>query len=69
MANSDPRGGKKNSTARPKPELSVSVAGQRVPKLPHEHDESVESQVGGPKPGTVFSNSAPGVEPRVRNTS
>lgn len=62
MANSNPRGGNNDSKARPKAKLSVSVAMESVPKLPHERDESVESQVGGPRPGTVNSNSAPGVK-------
>ena len=63
MANSDPQGGNNDTKARPKAEISVSVAQQPVPKLPHEHDESVESQVGGPKPATANSNSAPGIKP------
>ena len=33
---------------RPKSELSVRIAGQRVPKLPHEHDESVEPRGADP---------------------
>jgi hypothetical protein len=69
MADSDLRGGNNDTKARPKAELSVSVAMEPVPKLPHEHDESVESQVGGPKPATTNSNSAPGIKPRVKNTS
>jgi hypothetical protein len=69
MANSNARGGNNDTKTRPKAELSVSIAQQPVPKLPHEHDESVESQVGGPKPATVNSNSAPGIKPRVKNTS
>ena len=68
MANSDPRGGNNDTKARPKAELSVSVAQQPVPKLPHEHDESVESQVGGPKPATANSNSAPGIKPRIKTS-
>jgi hypothetical protein len=67
MANSDSSSGNKNAKVRKDADLSVSIAGQPVPKLPHEHDESVESQVGGPKPATVNSNSAPGVKPRVKN--
>jgi hypothetical protein len=63
MANSDPQGGNNDTKARPKAAISVSVAQQPVPKLPHEHDESVESQVGGPKPATANSNSAPGIKP------
>ena len=69
MANNNPRGGNNDSKTRPKAELSVSIGMESVPKLPHEHDESAESQVGGPKPGTVNSNSAPGIKPRVKNTS
>ena len=66
MANNNPQGGNNDTQARPKAEVSVSVAQQPVPKLPHEHDESVESQVGGQKPGTANSNSAPGIKPRVK---
>ena len=69
MANSNPRGENNDSKTRPKAELSVSVAMESVPKLPHEHDESVESRVGGPRPGTVNSNSAPGVKSKGKNTS
>ena len=69
MANSDPRGSNNDTKARTKAELTVSVALQPVPKLPHEHDESVESQAGGPKPATANSNTAPGIKPRVKNTS
>lgn len=69
MANSDPPNGNNNTKARPKAKLSVSRAQQSVPKLPHEHDESVESQVGGPKPGTVNSNSAPGIKRGVKAAS
>ena len=36
---------------RPRTKLSVSVEMESVPKLPHERDESVDSQVGGPRPG------------------
>lgn len=66
MANKNPRVGNIDSKTRPKAELSVSVAMESVSKLPHEHDESVESQVGGPRPGTVNSNSAPGIKSRVK---
>ena len=51
---------------RPKNDLSVSIAQEPVPKLPHEHDESVESQVDGPKPAA--SNSSPSTNPRQKNT-
>lgn len=68
MANRNPRGGNNESKTRLKTELSVSVAMKSVPKLPHEHDESVESQVGGPRPGTANSNSAPGINPRVKTS-
>jgi hypothetical protein len=67
MDDSDPRGGSNDSKAPPKAGLSVSVALEPVPKLPHEHDESVESQIGGPKPATANSNSAPGVKSREKN--
>jgi hypothetical protein len=68
MANSNPRGGNNDSKTRPKAEPSVSVAGQPVPKLPNEHDESAERQVGSPKPGTANSNTAPGIKPRVKTS-
>ncbi len=67
MANSDARNGNVDTEARPKAELSVSIEQQPVPKLPHEHDESVESQIGGPKPATANSNSAPGIKSREKN--
>ena len=54
----------KDTDGRPKTELSVSIAGQPVPKLPHEHDESVEPQVGGPKPAAT--NSERSVNPRQK---
>ena len=68
MATSDSSSGKKNSPTPSNNDLSVSIAQQPVPKLPHEHDESVESQLGGPKPGTANSNSAPGVKPKVKTS-
>lgn len=70
LTDSEPQGGSKDTRARPRPkaELSVSIAEQSVPKLPHEHDESVECQEGGPKPATENSNAAPGIQRTVRNS-
>jgi len=68
MANSDSSSDNKNPTTRKNTDLSVSDEQQPVPKLPHEHDESVESQVGGPKPGTANSNTGPGLKPRVKTS-
>ena len=34
---------------RLKPTLSVTISQQRVPRLPHERDEAVESQPGKPR--------------------
>lgn len=68
MVNSDPRGDNNGTKAGPKAKLSVSVAQQPVPMLPHERDESVETQGSSPKAASENSNSAPAIKSRVNIT-
>ena len=68
MANSDSSNSNNDGKSPKQSNLSVTVENQPVPKLPHERDESVESQEGGPKPGTANSNTGPGVKPRVKTS-
>ncbi|MEO7726095.1 MAG: hypothetical protein ABIS45_02480 [Burkholderiales bacterium] len=49
MNNRDAQSESKATHPQPKDELEVSGEIGQIPKLPHEHDESVESQTGGRK--------------------
>ena len=63
MVNRDAHNESKHANRRAKRELAVSIENQPIPKLPHEHDESVESQTGGRNPPD--GKRAPNIGPQM----
>jgi hypothetical protein len=63
MVNRDAHNESKPANRRAKSRLAVSIENQPIPKLPHEHDESVESQAGGRNPPD--GKRAPNIGPQM----